>query len=63
MPVIPAKWRRYLYGVSTASIPVLVIAGWVSDEAAVALIGLANAIFIGALAAHNTPRGTSANVE
>ena len=54
MPTIPAKWRKYLYGVSAATIPVLVIAGWVSDELAVALVGLANAVFIGGLAFANT---------
>ncbi len=51
---IPAKWRKYLYGVSAALIPVLVILGWVSDEVAPALIGLANAVFIGGLAFANT---------
>ena len=54
MPAIPTKWRKYLYGVSSASIPVLVIVGWVSDELAVALLGLANAVFIGGLAFANT---------
>jgi hypothetical protein len=54
MPAIPTKWRKYLYGVSAASIPVLVIVGWVSDELAVALLGLANAVFIGGLAFANT---------
>lgn len=54
MPNIPAKWRRYLYAVSVATVPVLIIAGWVSDQLGVALIGLANAVFTGALAAANT---------
>ena len=54
MPNLPAKWRRYLYAVSIATVPVLVIAGWVSNQLAVALIGLANAVFTGALAAANT---------
>jgi uncharacterized membrane protein YkgB len=54
MPNIPTKWRKYLYGISAATIPVLVIAGWVSDELGVALIGLANAVFIGGLAFANT---------
>jgi len=54
MPNIPTKWRKYLYGVSAATIPVLVIAGWVSDDLAVALIGLANVVFIGGLAFANT---------
>ena len=40
--------------VSAASIPLLVIAGWVSDELGVALLGLANAVFIGGLAFANT---------
>ena len=54
MPNLPAKWRKYLYGLSVATVPVLVIVGWVSDELAVALLGLANAIFIGGLAFANT---------
>jgi hypothetical protein len=54
MPHLPAVWRKYLYGLSVASIPVLVIVGWVSDELAVALLGLANAVFIGGLAFMNT---------
>ena len=56
MPTIPAKWRTGLYGGSIALIPILVIAGWASDELAVALIGLANAVFIGGLAFANTPK-------
>ena len=63
MPTIPPKWRRYLYTVSVATVPVLVVAGWVSDELAVALVGLANAIFIGALAAANTPRSSDGNAQ
>ena len=51
---IPAKWRKYLYGVSAAAIPVLVVIGWVSDEVAPALLGLVNAVFIGGLAFANT---------
>ena len=54
---IPAKWRKYLYGVSAAAIPVLVVIGWVSDEVAPALIGLINAVFIGGLAFANTDAG------
>jgi hypothetical protein len=56
MPNIPSKWRKYLYGVSVAAIPILVLVGWTSDELAVALIGLANAVFIGGLAFANTPK-------
>jgi hypothetical protein len=54
MPHLPAIWRKYLYGLSAATVPVLVIAGWVSDELAIALLGLANAVFIGGLAFANT---------
>ena len=54
MPNLPAQWRKYLYGLSAATIPVLVIVGWVSDELGVALLGLANAVFIGGLAFANT---------
>jgi len=54
VPAIPVKWRKYLYGVSAASIPVLVILGYVSNELAVSLLGLANAVFIGGLAFANT---------
>ena len=57
------KTRRHLYKISAAAIPVLVVAGWVSDELAVALVGLANAVFIGALAAHNTPKDDHADAE
>jgi hypothetical protein len=56
MPNIPSKWRKYLYGVSVAAIPILVLVGWTSDELGVALIGLANAVFIGGLAFANTPK-------
>ena len=56
MPNIPAKWRKRCYGVSIALIPILVIVGWASDELAVALIGLVNAVFIGGLAFANTPK-------
>jgi hypothetical protein len=58
MPTIPAKWRKYLYVVSIAAIPVLVLLGWVRDELEVALSGLAYAVFIGGMAAKNTPKDT-----
>ena len=57
MPNIPPRWRRYLYGVSCATVPVLVMVGWVRDDVAVAIIGLANAVFIGGLAVANVPKG------
>jgi hypothetical protein len=58
---IPARWRKYLYGVSAAAIPVLVIIGWVSDEVAPALLGLANAVFVGGLAFANTDANSEDN--
>lgn len=57
MPHLPAKWRKYLYGISAASIPLLVLTGWVSDEIGVAILGLANAVFIGGLAFANVQSG------
>ena len=54
MPNIPAKWRKYLYGVSVASVPVLVLLGWVNDSTTPAILGLVNAVFIGGLAFKNT---------
>lgn len=63
MPHLPAVWRKYLYGLSVASIPVLVIVGWVSDELAVAILGLVNAVFIGGLAFANTHPGDSLEAE
>ena len=56
MPVIPARWRKWLYGVSIATVPVLVAVGWVDDNLAPAIIGLANAVFIGGLAMANVPK-------
>lgn len=57
MPNIPAKWRRYLYAVSCATVPVLVGFGWLADEKVPAILGLVNAVFIGALATKNTDPG------
>lgn len=57
MPSIPPKWRKWLYGVSMATIPVLVVFGWVDDNAAPAILGLVNAVFIGGLAMSNVPKG------
>jgi hypothetical protein len=53
MPAIPAKWRKWIYGVSIASVPVLVAFGWLSDETVPAILGLLNAVFIGGLAFKN----------
>lgn len=58
MPAIPARWRKYLYAVGTAAVPVLVGFGWLEDSAAPAILGLVYAIFMGGLAVANTPGGT-----
>jgi len=54
MPAIPARWRKWLYAVGTAAVPVLVAFGWVEDSAAPAIIGLVYAVFMGGLAVANT---------
>jgi hypothetical protein len=53
MPTIPAKWRRYLYGVGIAAVPLLVGFGWLDDNMAPAVVGLVYAVFMGGLAAVN----------
>ena len=55
MPGIPAKWRKWIYGVSVATVPVLVAVGWLTDDLAPAILGLLNAVFIGGLAFRNVP--------
>ena len=57
MPNIPPIWRKWIYGVSIATVPVLVAAGWLSDDLAPAIVGLLNAIFVGGLALANVPSG------
>lgn len=54
MPAIPARWRKWLYAVGTALVPVLVAFGWVEDSAAPAIAGLVYAVFMGGLAVANT---------
>ena len=56
MPAIPPIWRKWLYAVSCASVPLLVALGWVTDSVAAAILGIANAVFIGALATANVPK-------
>lgn len=53
MPAIPAKWRKWIYGVSVCTVPVLVAFGWLSDEKVPAILGLVNAVFMGGLAFKN----------
>ena len=60
MPAIPANYRRWLYAVGIAAVPVLVAFGWLEDSIAPAVIGLVYAVFMGGLAASNvTPDVTS----
>lgn len=56
MPDIPARYRRWIYAVSVATVPCLVSIGWLTDDKAPAIIGLLNAIFVGGLAAANVPK-------
>ena len=63
MPNIPAKLRHYLYAVGVAFVPVAQVYGWVNDSQAAAIVGLAYAVFMGGLAAANTPRGTNADTQ
>jgi hypothetical protein len=59
MPAIPAKYRRWLYASGVALVPLLVALGWVEDSVAPAILGLLYAVFMGGLAAANTPKGGS----
>lgn len=59
MPAIPAKYRRWLYTVGIALVPVLVAFGWLEDSIAPAILGLIYAVFMGGMAAANTPKGGS----
>lgn len=56
MPAIPAKYRKWLYAVGAALVPVLVAFGWLDDNAAPAILGLIYAVFMGGLAAANVPK-------
>jgi hypothetical protein len=53
MPAIPAVWRKWLYAVGIALVPVLVAFGWVDDNVAPAILGLLYAVFMGGLAVAN----------
>ncbi len=53
MPAIPAIWRKWLYVVGIALVPVTQAFGWVDDNKAIAITGLVYAVFMGGLAAAN----------
>lgn len=62
MPSIPPEWRRYLYLVTAAVLPILVAYDVVSEETAPLWANLAAAVLgtsAAALAAANVPRGGS----
>jgi len=56
MPNLPVKWRRYLYGVGVAFVPLAGLWGWLSDEAAAYAVPLLYAVFMGATALRNVPK-------
>lgn len=53
MPAIPANYRRWLYAVGIAAVPVLVAFGWLEDSIAPAVIGLIYAVLMGGMAVSN----------
>jgi len=64
MPAIPANYRRWLYAVGIAAVPVLVAFGWLEDSIAPAVVGLIYAVLMGGMAVSNvTPDATVAEHE
>jgi hypothetical protein len=62
MPAIPAEWRKWLYAVGMAAVPLLVAFGWLEDSVAPAVVGLIYAVLMGGLAASNvTPDAAPAS--
>lgn len=53
MPAIPPQYRRWLYFVGIALVPVLQAFGWLQGSVVPAVIGLVYAVFMGGLAASN----------
>lgn len=56
MPAIPARWRKWIYGVSIATVPVLVAFGVLEESKVASILAMLNAIFIGGLAIANVPK-------
>jgi hypothetical protein len=54
MPWLTPEVRKWIYGVSVATIPVLIVFGWLDDNRAPAILGLLNAVLIGGMAFANT---------
>ena len=64
MPAIPANYRRWLYAVGIAAVPVLVAFGWLEDSIAPAVVGLIYAVLMGGMAVSNvTPDVTASQPE
>ena len=53
MPAIPAEWRKWLYSIGMAAVPLLVAFGWLEDSVAPAVVGLIYAVLMGGLAVSN----------
>lgn len=56
MPVISARWRKYLYSLGMALVPLTQVFGWIDDNKAVAIAGVIYAVFMGGLAVTNVPK-------
>jgi hypothetical protein len=54
MPIIPPIWRKWIYGVGAAFVPLAEIYGWVNSNQGASILGVFYAIFMGGLAAANT---------
>lgn len=53
-PLVPARVRRWLYGIAAAAAPLVTVYGLVTDEQAVLWLNLAGAILF-TMAVGNTP--------
>ena len=58
MPTIPPVWRKYLYGVGVALVPLSVTFGWLDDNRAAAVLGVLYAVFMGGMALANVNTAT-----
>ena len=63
MPSIPAKWRKWYYGVGIALVPLTQAFGWLNDNQAVAITGVIYAVFMGGLAVANVADPDGSEVE
>lgn len=59
MPNMPRKWRRWCYGTSLATLPLLTAYGVLDANKSAAFAALANAMFIGGLALRNSKENPS----